>query len=183
MHLRVIQRHLTGPVELQEDFDHAQNYLKEIVEDVRRISQGLSPSLLEDVGLAAAITYLFDELSKCQGVAITSDTDDIYKLFPPQTETNIFRIFQESLNNIAKHSQATHVSVSIKKQDGCVDFCIKDNGVGFDIGQVTGGKITNRGMGLAAIGERLQMIGGHLDIASQQGKGTEINFSIPINAE
>jgi len=98
-----------------------------------------------------------------------------------QTETSLFRIFQESLNNIAKHAQATQVSIAIKRQDDKVNFLIKDNGVGFDLEQITHEKIADKGMGLAAMDERLRMIGAHLNILSNKNNGTEISFSIPID--
>jgi signal transduction histidine kinase len=183
MHLRFIQRQVpTESVTIEEDFNGAQKLLKEMIEDVRRISRGLSPALLETLGLTAALKHLLDEFGKYQNATIQADTDDIENLFSPQTETSLFRIFQESLNNIAKHAQATQISVTIKRQDGRVNFLIKDNGVGFDPEQITHNEMADKGMGLAAMDERLRMIGAHLNIASQKSNGTEISFSIPIDA-
>ena len=182
MQLGFIQNHLPPePVTLKEDFDHARNQLKDMVEEVRRISRDLSPALLENLGLVAALNYLLSEFSKYQGITVTADIDDIHKFFSLQTETHIFRIFQESINNIAKHAQATQVSITIKKQNTNVNFSIKDNGVGFDLEQITSEKPAYIGMGLAAMAERLRMIGSQLNIWTQKGNGTEISFSIPIN--
>jgi two-component system sensor histidine kinase DegS len=89
---------------------------------------------------------------------------------------------QEAINNITKHSLATQVSLTIKRQDGRVDFCIKDNGLGFDLEQFREEDLSEKGMGVASMDERLRMIGGHLAIASQMGMGTEISFSIPCDA-
>lgn len=183
LQLRLIQNHLpTELVKLREDFDHAQNQLKDMVEEVRRISRDLSPALLENLGLVVALKYLLDEFSKYQKIIVTADIDDIDKLFSLQIETHIFRIFQESITNIANHAQATEVLVTIKKQNTGVNFSIKDNGVGFDLKQTTG-KPAFIGMGLSAMAERLRMIGAHLNILSQKGKGTEISFSLPLNAK
>ncbi|MHB9072190.1 MAG: HAMP domain-containing sensor histidine kinase [Desulfobaccales bacterium] len=183
MYLRAIQRHL--PPEsagIQKDFNTVQILLYEMIEEVRRMSRGLSPALLEHVGLTAALKHILDELGKSQEVTIKADIDDLRTLLSPQAELNLFRITQEALNNIAKHARATQVSVTIKKQDGRVNFCIKDDGVGFDLEQAAHENITDRGMGLAAMDERLRMIGAHLNIVSQMGLGTEISFSIPFNA-
>ncbi|MCK9375693.1 MAG: PAS domain-containing protein [Syntrophobacterales bacterium] len=183
MQLRLIQNHLPKkPASLKEDFDQARHQLKDMVEEVRRISRDLSPALLENLGLTAALKRLLDEFSKYHEVTIQVDIDDIQNLFSPQTEINLFRIFQECLNNIAKHARATQVSVTIKRQDGRVDLIIKDNGVGFDLKQVKHNEIVDKGMGLAAMEERLRMIGAKLNILSQKDKGTEISFSIPIDA-
>jgi PAS domain S-box-containing protein len=182
MQLRPIQNNLpTESVKLRMNFDHIQNQLKDMVEEIRRISRDLSPALLENLGLVAALKYLLDEFSKYQEIAVTADIDDIDELFSIQHETHIFRIFQESLNNIAKHAQATQVSITIKKQIATVNFSIKDNGVGFDPEQITR-KPAYIAMGLSAMTERLRMIGAHLNIFSQKGTGTDISFSLPINS-
>jgi PAS domain S-box-containing protein len=183
MYLRAIQRNLPIEMtEIREDFEGSQKLLKAMVEEVRRISRGLSPAILENLGLTAAFKRLLAEFSKIYGVAIKVNADDIQNLFSPQTEVNLFRIFQESLNNIAKHAQATQVSLTIAKQDGRVHFCIRDNGVGFDLDNILRKELISKGMGLAAMEERLRMIGAQLNISSQKGTGTEISFSIPIDA-
>jgi signal transduction histidine kinase len=122
-----------------------------------------------------------DEFSKHHKTKITFDADDIQSFFSHPTEINLFRVCQEAINNIAKHSLATQVSVVIKRQDGSVNFCIKDNGVGFDLDQFSQEDLSEKGMGVASMGERLRMIGAHLTILSQTGIGTEISFSIPID--
>jgi PAS domain S-box-containing protein len=183
MYLRAIQRNLpTQDGDIQEDFAGAQDLLKEMIEEVRRMSRGLSPALLENLGLTAALNRLLDEFSNYQEVMIKVNIDDIQNLFAPQTEISLFRIFQESLNNIAKHARANQVSVTVKRQNGRVNFSIKDNGVGFDRDQLAHEEIADRGMGLASMEERLRMIGTHLNILSQPGQGTEISFSIPTDA-
>jgi PAS domain S-box-containing protein len=183
MFLRAIQRNLpTEAVGIREDFAASQNLLNEMIEEVRRISRGLSPALLENLGLTAALQYLLDEFGKYQEGTIKVDTDDIQNLFSPQTEINVFRVFQEVLNNIAKHAKATQISVTIKRQNGSVNFFIKDNGVGFDLEQITHAAITDKGMGLPAMEERLRMTGARLNILSQKGDGTEISFSILTDA-
>ena len=184
MYLRVIQRNLpTESAAIIEDFEGAQSLLVEMIEEVRHISRGLNPTLLENLGLTAAFKHLLDEFSNYQAIGIKVDIDDMQALFSPETETNLFRILQEALNNITKHAQATQVSVTIKRQDGRVNFFIKDNGVGVDLEQITQRTKDDKGMGLASMDERLRMIGAHLNIVSQTGMGTEISFSIPCDAQ
>jgi PAS domain S-box-containing protein len=181
--LRAIQRHLPATEgSIKEDFDAARKLIIGMIEEVRRISRGLSPSLLENLGLTAALEHLLHELGRYQKIKVNIVTDRIDNLLSPETEINLFRIFQESLNNIAKHSRAKQVLVSIKRQDGRVDFVIKDNGSGFDLSQILQKNSGDKGMGLAAMDERLRMIGAQLNIKSQPGKGTEISFSIPLGA-
>jgi signal transduction histidine kinase len=184
MYMRAIQRKLpTEAAEIRKNFEGSQNLLKEMIEEVRRISRGLTPAILENLGLIAAIKHLLTEFSKYEKVEIKVNVDDIGNLFSPQTEINLFRIFQECLNNIAKHAHASKVSLTIANQDGKVYFSIKDNGVGIDLEQLPVKELTDKGMGLAAMEERLRMIGAQLNISSQKGTGTEISFSIPIDAE
>jgi hypothetical protein len=114
--------------------------------------------------------------------AVSMDIVDIQNLFSPQTEINLFRVFQEALNNTAKHAQASEISVNIKRQDGRVNFFIKDNGVGFDLEQIAHEDRADKGMGIASMEERLRMIGSRLNIVSQTGRGTEVSFSIPCDA-
>jgi PAS domain S-box-containing protein len=184
MYLRAIQRHLPKEAEVvKEDFEDAQKLLRDTIEETRKISRGLSPTLLENLGLTAAVRYLLDEFGKHHKTEITFDIDDIRDLFPHQTEINLFRVCQEAINNIAKHSLATQISVAIKRRNGSVDFSIKDNGVGFDLDQFDQEDVAEKGMGMAAMDERLRMIGAQLDIVSQTGRGTEISFSIPCDAQ
>lgn len=183
LYLRSIQKHLSTEVaQTKEDFDSAQNLLREMIEEVRRISEGLSPVLLENLGLTSALGHLLGELSKLQKVTIKVDTDDIENLFSTQTEINLFRVFQECLHNIAKHARANQVSVIIKKENNRVNFLIKDNGVGFDLKRTRDKKSVDKGLGLASMEERLRMIGARLHIKSQMEMGTEIGFSVPIEA-
>jgi signal transduction histidine kinase len=184
MYLRSIQRHLPKEAEIiREDFEDVQKMLRDTIEETRKISRGLSPTLLENLGLTPAVKYLLEELGRHKKTSITFDADDIQDLFLPETQINLFRVCQEAINNIAKHSLATQVSLTIKRQDGRVDFCIKDNGLGFDLEQFRDEDLSEKGMGVASMEERLRMIGAQLNILSQKTKGTEINFSIPIDAK
>ncbi len=154
-------------------------YLDEIIENVRRLSYDLMPLALKDLGLHAALLNLLDEFAKYNGIRLSTDLDDIQALFSPEKQLIIYRIFQESLNNIAKHAHATEVSVALKREPGGLSFRLEDNGKGFDVQKVLISDSKNRGMGLAALEERVQMMGGSLKIWSQMEIGTRISFFIP----
>jgi PAS domain S-box-containing protein len=157
-------------------------YLDGIIENVRRLSLDLSPAVLEDLGLASAIKFLLDELCKHYGIgSCTHQIDDIDQCFSPQAQLDLYRIFQESLNNIGKHAHASQISVFIRRQGDRVAFQVEDNGQGFDVQQVLSRQASARGLGLAAIDERLRRLGGSLQIWSQQGRGTRINFVLPMD--
>jgi signal transduction histidine kinase len=146
------------------------------------LSWDLSPTVLEQFGLSIAIKNLLQEYGKHYSVQWTlSQVEEINGLFSPLSQINIYRIFQESLTNIARHAQATQVSVGIDRQNNHVAFTIEDNGKGFDPQGVTNGKNQERGVGLAAMQERARLAGGSLRIWSQPGAGTKLTFTIPMD--
>jgi signal transduction histidine kinase len=112
-------------------------------------------------------------------VSYTEDIDEIDDAFPQQTQVFIYRIIQESLTNIFKHAQATEVAVAAKRQNGVVLFEVQDNGQGFALDQVLVKDGAPKGLGLAAMQERVRMIGGEMQIRSRKGQGTRLSFSIP----
>jgi signal transduction histidine kinase len=109
------------------------------------------------------------------------EIEEIDKYLRRRSLVAIYRIFQEALTNIVKHSEATQISLSIKKQASKMNFMVADNGKGFDIRSVNERPASERGMGLFAIAERTRMLGGSLQILSEKGQGTKISFSLTIN--
>ena len=104
----------------------------QVVDNVRRLSRDLSPTMLEDLGLSAALQYLIREFGKRYHIEYCAQETNIDDLFPLDAQVTIYRIFQESLTNIGKHSQATLLTVSISKTEDRVSFLIQDNGKGFN---------------------------------------------------
>lgn len=156
------------------------HYLDETIENVRRLSQDLSPFLLEDLGLTAAIKHLLGNIRAYAGIEVSSvRIDEVDQLFSPEVQITIYRILQECLTNIIKHAQATQVSVDIKKQDDHISFEVVDDGKGFDVRQARSRQAKGKGIGLVAMEERVRLIRGTLKILSPKGKGTSITVTIP----
>ncbi len=151
-----------------------------IIENVRRLSRDLSPSILEDLGLSAAIRWLIDSFQKQHVVEVDLDMDNVDHLFSEEAQTNIYRIFQEILNNIGKHADAGKVSVNAKIEVDHVFFKVKDDGKGFDLNKAITLNFTERGIGLAAMDERAHMLRALLDVNSSPGKGAMVELKIPI---
>jgi signal transduction histidine kinase len=165
-------------------FDQLSTSVDEIIESVRRLSWDLSPSILEDLGLMAALHNLFARVEEhYQLTGFTVEMDDLDPLFSPEARINIYRVFQESLTNIAKHAHPIRVTVRARREDGQVAFAIEDDGVGFDMQAIRRLYQRKRGMGLAAMEERVRLLGGTFHIESQPGRGTRINFTLPLSAE
>ena len=158
-------------------------YVDQIVENVRRLSHNLSPAILEDLGLCAALRWLFNSFSEQNNIHITLVMEDIDRLFCHQSQLIIYRIFQEIFANIGKHSQATQVSVRIQKRNGEVTIAVEDNGQGFDIQEVNARSETQKGMGLTTMEERARMLGRPLERTSQKGQGTRIAFAVPFDRQ
>ena len=167
---------------LEADCDPLLAGVDDIIEKVRRLSQDLSPSVLEELGISSAIRYLLEEFSEHHPIQVAKmEIDEIDDLFSPQAQIHIFRVIQESLTNIFRHAQASQVSVIIKDERDRVVIKVADNGQGFDLQQVL--NLERRGIGIAAMQERIRILGGTLDIQSQKGSGTQISCNIPVKSK
>ena len=156
-------------------------YLDGVIDDIRRLSRDLSPSILEDLGLQSALKFLIDGFSRHYTVRQVFEVEDLDQQFPAESQIIIYRIFQECLTNISKHAGATEVSIAVKEQDDLISLMIEDNGAGFDAASVLVRRGAGRGLGLAALDERARMLGGMLEIRSQPGDGTRITLVIPAD--
>jgi PAS domain S-box-containing protein len=171
-----------GKKHLMPDFPAVLHYLDSVIETVRRLSWDLSPAMLEELGLSAALKKLLEEFGEYFEISWSPENvAELDRLFSPLKAVNIYRIFQESLTNIGRHAQASKISISIEKQNGTLAFIVEDNGQGFDVDQMRGRGGRERGIGLAAMEERARLAGGSLKIWSKPGAGTKITFTLPLN--
>lgn len=143
------------------------------LDEVHEITSNLHPYNLERMGLTKALKSMFTKVSGVMKLDYEMDTID--DIFPKHSEINIYRIMQESLNNIIKHSEASAAAITIKAREKEVVITITDNGRGFDPNVAKG-----NGLGLVGLNERTNLIGGKLRIKSGDGKGTEITINLPI---
>lgn len=151
-----------------------------IIENTRRLCHDLSPYLLEELGLLPSLEHMFAEVCQRNNITCSFETEPIDYPLSRGALVSIYRIFQEALTNIVKHSGATQVSLFVKRQPGELIFIVADNGKGFDIRLVNQRPASKRGMGLFAMAERTRMLGGSFQILGQRGDGTKIVFSIPL---
>ncbi|MFA5110802.1 MAG: PAS domain S-box protein [Desulfobaccales bacterium] len=182
IHLVAIEEKLSADQQpLRANCEQMLSYIDTVIENVRRLAWDLSPSSLEDLGLSSSLGYLVDEICRNHNMHSEVRMDEIDNLFSPETQINIYRIFQESLTNIVKHARASHVEVDVHLIDGKASFMIHDNGRGFDLSRALSRKSAKRSLGLTAMNERALMAQGSLQIASQKGHGTTITFTIPTD--
>lgn len=173
----------TDQIELKNECKEISDYILQMVENVRRLSRDLSPRIVEDLGLSSALRWLIENSSQHTNIETSIEMDDINSLIPKEVQVALYRIFQEAITNMVKHAKATRVSITAKKSEAgdIFSFILKDNGVGFDLGEYMGHISIDRGLGLTAMDERAKILGGSLEISSQVGKGTKITLSVPIN--
>ncbi|MBM4274600.1 MAG: PAS domain S-box protein [Deltaproteobacteria bacterium] len=182
MHLVAIEEKIPAKLGgVKGNCEYLLSYIDQIIENVRRLSWDLSPSILEDLGLSSSLRHLLHEICKNHEIICSKKIDGIGLLFSPALQTTIYRIFQESLTNICKHARATRVVVDIKRQGNRITFALTDNGVGFDVDVALSRNVAERRLGLTAIQERMHLAGGTLHIWSKRGKGTRITFTLPID--
>jgi signal transduction histidine kinase len=158
------------PARVIKELANISESASQALDEVREITNNLRPQLLDRLGLTKAINAM---LKKVSGVIdIESEMDSIDDIFNETQEISVYRIVQESLNNIIKHSNATTVSVKINRAENKVFIRIKDNGKGFDTTD------PKSGLGLVGLKERAQLLNGELRIDSEIGKGTAVEVKI-----
>ena len=151
--------------------------LNETSEQLRRLSHELRPTILDNLGLLPAVEFLAEGVSKRTGLSITVE-GSIEGRAGTSIETAIYRIVQEALNNVTKHAHATSVKIRLQHDARQIRCSIRDDGIGFDVAGVAAGQ-GNYGLGLSEIRERLDALGGSLEIVSNRGQGTELRLTIP----
>lgn len=157
--------------------------LDRIIEDTRRISQELEPSMLEDLGLTAAVRRLLEEFSRHYDARCRIDIEDVGDRIGNRGKLVVYRIFQEALTNIARHSRASEVSCTVKRMNRKLHISIEDNGTGFDPASASLRGESGGGMGLMIMEERARMIGASLTVDSGEGRGTRLTLTVPLDPD
>ena len=147
--------------------------VKELSSTVHDLSHQLHPSKLEQLGLAVAIRGLCKELAHGHGLNAKFTHDEIADRIPAATALCLYRIVQEALRNVVKHSGTTHATVELRVSEDAVRLCIADDGAGFDP------VVSNGGLGLVSMRERLNLVGGEIVIDARLSAGTRINVPRP----
>lgn len=164
---------------LQDKVREVMQLLDETVKSVRRIASELRPGMLDDLGLVAAMEWQSEEFEKRSGIKVEFAHSLANDNLPPNLSTGLFRIYQESLTNVARHAQAHNVTSSLYQIDGEVVLQISDDGKGFDAREMA----TKRTLGLLGMKERTMMMGGKYEIISNPGNGTTVVVSVPVTVE
>ena len=151
--------------------------ISQSIAEVRQISHDLHPYQLDHLGLTRALAAMIDSAAEASGIAFERKLDSVDEIFSTDAATNLYRIVQESVNNILKHSRAKKVSVKLECDVREVQLQIADDGCGFNVPENANG---GKGMGLKNIAARTRILNGILKMDSQPGRGTRIEVTIPI---
>jgi signal transduction histidine kinase len=168
------------PPQFRAGFHQVRSQLDAIETQLRRLAHELRPTILDDLGLLPALQALAHGVAARTGLCIHVDSTLAGRL-APAVETALYRIMQEGLTNITKHAAATHVDLQLWREGACVHGRLHDDGVGFAVEYVLG-QTGPRGLGLLGIQERLEALGGTLQISSAPGQGTTLQITLPAAA-
>lgn len=168
-------------VQMVERMQKVKDITLEVLEEIRQLSRNLRPVQLERSGLSSTVRDMLLQMEEASAVHMNTIIDDLDGLFAPEAEINVYRILQESMNNVHKHAHAKEVSVKIRRSRGDVLMYIEDDGRGFEPERKDGGPFAN-GFGLQGMQERVQILKGRMHVDSSPGKGTRIEIMLPLNA-
>ncbi len=175
INLNLIQAHMpeATPELVRSRLDDSLALVQETTASIRRVMDDLRPPMLDDFGLVATLHWYGAQFASRTGVAVTVRGEEPVPRLAAPTENALFRVVQEGLTNVAKHAQATQVTVTVAADDGAVRLVVADDGVGFEPTQVA---TPNRhgGWGLITMAERAEAVGGRFRVESQPQQGTRI---------
>jgi PAS domain S-box-containing protein len=166
----------SSAADLDEAIAGASQELADVAADIQALSHGLHPARLDLMGLEAAAAGFCEELAKRHGVTIDVHFENVPATLPREISLCLYRVLQEALHNVVKHSVAGRAHVSLSGQTKTINLTVKDSGAGFDPHEAMKG----RGLGLTSMKERLKVIGGKLSIHALPGRGTMIHAVAPL---
>ncbi len=169
-----------GRKELKSRIRQTSKLVADTMEEIRSIGQKLRPTMLDDLGLIPTLRWFIKDFSQQLSIPVHFRSQGNTKRLTPDLKITVYRIVQEGLNNIAKHSKATEAWISLQVKNSVCSLEIKDDGIGIDAEKVLKSTDARRGFGVFNIRERASLLGGKLEIQSDKGKGTTLLVTIPI---
>ncbi|MFO7962948.1 MAG: sensor histidine kinase [Desulfobacterales bacterium] len=151
-----------------------------IIEHIRSLARDLSPSVLRELGLKAALHQLVENFARFGGYRYTMDMGETEHIIEAEKHVLVYRIVQELLTNIAKHAGASRVDIQAFCMNGILRICVSDDGSGFDAGAVMPRPDRLDGLGMCIARQRADLLGGALEVDSSKKNGTTVTISIPV---
>ena len=176
-------KRMPGVSALTNPIDETIRIVESVLQTARNLSLELRPSMLDDLGLIAALRWYLDRQAQRAGFKVQFLPDTLSGRVAPTIETACFRLAQEAVTNILRHAGARHVQMSVGIEDGELEMRIVDDGAGFDVEAARARAASGESFGLLGMEERALLAGGRLEIISTAGKGTTIVARFPLNNE
>lgn len=166
--------------EFKAQLERMRDLVTTALQEIQRIILDLRPTMLDHLGLVPALRWYAEARLESSGVRLALRETGEPRRLAPALETALFRVTQEAINNIARHSRATRAEVVLDFAPTEIHIWIKDNGKGFDTQAIFSGEDQRRGLGLLGMQERMSAIGGRVEIHSVRGDGTTIHLIVPL---
>jgi len=154
--------------------------VERVLEQVHDLSLNLRPSMLDDLGLEPALRWYANRQASAGGMQLRFRAEPLEARLDPLIETECFRVAQEALTNVVRHSKARNIAVKLERVDGQLHLSVKDDGIGFDVSAHRGEAVRGASLGLLSMEERATLAGGGLKFESAPGKGTEVRAWFPL---
>jgi signal transduction histidine kinase len=169
---------LSSEDKIREQLLKLRTRIVELSQHVREISHRLHPSILEDLGLTAALNELCEGFSAREGIKVLFTQEAVPRAIPVEVAACLYRVAQEAMHNILKHAQTGYVQMKLSGDSGGIHLSIQDTGVGFD-----SESLRRPGLGIVSMKERVLLVHGEFSIHSQPGQGTEVRVFVPLPKE
>lgn len=169
-------------IRVREQLGHITDIVTGSLQSIRELAHNLAPHQLDHLGLSSALETMVDAVAETSETDLDATIENIDGLLPVESEINLYRIVQEGLNNVVRHSEAATARVHVRRDVDVVRATIIDRGRGFRVTRDADGRLT-AGFGLSGMSERARIIGGTLDVRSAPGEGTRIELSVPVGAD
>jgi signal transduction histidine kinase len=180
--LEVIDKLLPGDAhEPREWLRDSKQFLIKTIEEIRSLSFSLKPPMLDDLGLVPTIESYSKDFSTRTKIAVNIKSNLKDEKLRPNLELSLYRMVQEALTNILKHSEAKTVQINIYQENSTLVLSIKDDGKGFDIKKMGQGGVKDYGIGLLGMRERFASAGADFQVYSTKGKGTQLIAKCKLN--
>jgi signal transduction histidine kinase len=172
------------PLEVQILANRLRDATADVLREMRDLALELRPTILDDLGLVAALRHYAQECQDRFRLPIGFEAVGLHaKRLHPDVETALYRIAQEALTNVGRHAQAQHVSVLLERHDSTLRLIVEDDGVGFNVADVMGSQLHSGNLGLYGMEERASLIGGTAIFESAPGKGMLVMIKVPLGSE
>jgi signal transduction histidine kinase len=160
--------------------DDIRGFIEQTIQDTRSLTFELSPPVLYELGLEAALAWLADRIREKHGLRVEFKDDGQPKPLDNGCRVIAFQAARELMFNTVKHARAKKATLSIRRDEDAIRIDIEDDGIGFDSSEIEAGETVSGGFGLFSIRERLSPLGGHLEIKSEPGRGTRASLVVPL---